>query len=106
MLQLRTKAQKYNMSDKQLKDTIRNYSDNGITDYKEIGKGIQLQKEKGATEREAMGVVQIAKKYSESSVFEKESITKSRLEKSLQGQVKNPEQVAQKKLDLLKAYYE
>ena len=106
MLQLRTKAQKYNMSDKQLKDTIRNYSDNGITDYKEIGKGIQLQKEKGATEREAMGVVQIAKKYSESAVFEKENITKSRLVKSLQGQVRNPEQVAEKKLDLLKAYYE
>lgn len=102
MLSLRVKAQKYNMSDKQLKETIRNYSDQGITNYKDISKGMELQQEAGVSEKQAMGAIKLSKTYDASSIRKDEAKLNREIQSNLQGRDANPEQTAQKSIDLLK----
>ena len=102
MLSLRAKAQKYNMSDKQLKETIRSYSDQGITNYKDISKGMELQQEAGVSEKQAMGAIKLSKTYDASSIRKDEAKLNREIQSNLQGRDANPEQTAQKSIDLLK----
>lgn len=105
MLALRVKAQKYNMSDKQLKQTIRNYSNQGITNYKDISKGMELQQEAGVSERQAMGAIKLSKDFDKSTLRKDEIKVKQEIQNNLQGKDANPEQKAQKSVDLMKMVY-
>ncbi len=102
MLSLRAKAQKYNMSDKQLKETIKNYSDQGINNYKDISKGMELQQEAGVSEKQAMGAIKLAKMYDASSIRKDEAKLNREIQSNLQGRNANPTQTAQKSIDLMK----
>lgn len=105
MLALRTKAQKYNISDEQLRKTIRNYSNQGITNPKDISKGIELQQEAGATEKQAMGAIKLSKDFDKSTLRKDEAKVKQEIQNNLQGKDANPEQKAQQSIDLMKRVY-
>lgn len=105
MLALRTKAQKYNISEKQLKETVSNYTSQGITDYKDISKGMELQQEAGVTQRQAMGAIKLSKDFDKSTLRKDETKVKQEIQNNLQGKDANPEQKAQKSVDLMKMVY-
>ena len=105
MLALRTKAQKYNISEKQLKETVSNYTSQGITDYKDISKGMELQQEAGITQRQAMGAIKLSKDFDKSTLRKDETKVKQEIQNNLQGKDANPEQKAQKSVDLMKMVY-
>lgn len=105
MLALRVKAQKYNMSDKQLNQTIRNYSHQGITNYKDITKGMELQQEAGVSEKQAIGAIKLSKDFDKSTLRKDEAKVKQEIQNNLQGKDANPEQKAQKSVDLMKMVY-
>ena len=105
MLALRTKAQKYNITDEQLRKTIRNYSNQGITNPKDISKGIELQQEAGATEKQAMGAIKLSKDFDKSTLRKDEAKVKQEIQNNLQGKDANPEQKAQQSIDLMKRVY-
>ncbi len=102
MRALRIKAKKYNISDNQLKETIRNYSNQGITSYKDISKGMELQQEAGVSEKQAMGAIKLSKTYDASSIRKDEEKLNREIQSNLQGRDANPEQTAQKSIDLMK----
>ena len=105
MLALRAKAQEYNMSESQLKETVSNYTSQGITDYKDIRKGMELQQEAGVTQRQAMGAIKLSKDYDKSTLRKEESNIKKEIQNNLQGKDANPEQKAQQSIDLMKMVY-
>ena len=102
MMDLRIKARKYNMSDKQLKETVKRYSDQGITNHKDIAKGMELQQEAGVSEKQAMGAIKLSKTYDASSIRKDEAKLNREIQSNLQGRDANPEQTAQKSIDLMK----
>lgn len=105
MLALRTKAQKYNISEKQLKETVSSYTSQGITDYKDISKGMELQQEAGVTQKQAMGAIKLSKDFDKSTLRKDETKVKQEIQNNLQGKDENPEQKAQKSVDLMKMVY-
>lgn len=105
MLALRTKAQKYNISEKQLKETVSSYTSQGITDYKDISKGMELQQEAGVTQKQAMGAIKLSKDFDKSTLRKDEAKVKQEIQNNLQGKDANPEHKAQKSVDLMKMVY-